>query len=166
VKKEARPDAEAPAGPPPFARSEALKILVERANAGNPQCLRGLRKILDNSPEIWQAVGDLTRHAELAWTDLVGGGDHLVLEAVKRHLARMKEQLAGSEPTPVEQLLVEQVALSWLASRYADMASAKPGPSSLGEAKAQLRRSESAQRRRLAALKMLTELRAYLKRKR
>jgi hypothetical protein len=157
--------AEAPTGKPTLTRSRALQLLVDRANNGSKSALDCLRKLLDQCPEVWKEVGDLSRHAELAWMDLNSGGDHLVLEAIRRHVARMKGELAGPAPTPVEQLLIEQVALTWLASRYAEMASAKPGPSSLGEAKVRLKRVESAQRRHLASIKTLTELRTYCTRR-
>jgi len=154
-------DADAPAVQPTLTRSEALQILVDRANRGSKSALHCLRQLMNQCPEVWQEVGDLTRHAELAWTHLVGGDNKLVLEAVKRHVARMKGELAGPAPTPIERLLIEQVALSWLASRHAEIAAATPGTSSLGEAKVRLKRAESAQRRHLASLKTMTELRLY-----
>jgi hypothetical protein len=161
VKTVAQDDAGAPAGQPTLTRSEALEVLVGRANQGSPTALACLRQLLERCPEVWQEVGNLTRHAELAWTRLIGGDNKLVLEAVKRHVARMKGDLAGPAPTPVEQLLIEQVTLSWLASRFAEISAAAPGTSSLGEAKVRFKRVESAQRRHLASLKTLTELRAY-----
>jgi hypothetical protein len=161
VQTEARDDADAPAGQPTLTRSEALQVLVDRANQGSPTALACLRQLLERCPEVWQEVGDLSRHAELAWTHLIGGDNKLVLEAVKRHVARMKGELAGPAPTPIERLLIEQVALSWLASRYAEIAAATPGTSSLGEAKVRLKRAESAQRRFMTSIKTLTELRAY-----
>lgn len=157
--------AQASAAPPALTRSEALQILVDRANGGSKSALDSLRQLMDKCPEIWQHVGNLTRHAEIAWTDLVAGGDHLMVETIKRYVERLKGELAGPAPTPIERLLADQAALTWLASRYAEIVSAKPGTSSLGEAKMRLKRAESAQRRHLASLKTLTELRAYSTRK-
>lgn len=161
-----KPDDEAAAGRPTPSRQEALQILVERANAGNRYCLDGLRALLNKSPEIWERLGDLARHAQYAWLDLVAGDDRLMFEAVKRYADRMKGELAGPTPTPVERLLAEQAVLTWLASRCAELASADPGPSTLAQIKIRLRRAESAQRRHLASLKTLTELRAHMRRKR
>jgi hypothetical protein len=135
-------------------RSDALKVLVERANAGNQYCLEGLRQLLADNPEIWQQVGDLARHCEFAWTDLIAGNDQLMLESIKHSIGRLKNELAGPNPPPIERLLVEQVVITWLASRYAEMAAAEPGPLSLGEARIKLKRAESAQRRHLASIKV------------
>jgi hypothetical protein len=155
----AAPDIEVPSGPPLLSRSEALEVLVLRANNGSTSALDSLRQLMDRCPEVWQHVGDLTKHAELAWTDLMGGGNYLIMESVKRQVAYLKSELAGTNPTSLEKLLVEQAALTWLASRYAEMAAAKPGKSSLAEGKMMLKRAESTQRRHLASLKMLAELR-------
>jgi hypothetical protein len=158
-------NAETPAIPPEVLRSEALKILVDHANQGSKSALAKLRELMNKCPEIWIHLGDLSKHAELAWTDLIAGGDHLIMESVKKYVERLKSELAGPEPSPIERLLAEQAALTWLASRQAEAAAAKPGPSSLGEAKMRLKRAESAQRRYLASLKALEELRAHNSRK-
>src|SRR5688572_26939376 len=52
-----------PALPAPSPRTltqaEALQELGRRASAGSEQALAGLRQLLDERPEIWQAVGDV-----------------------------------------------------------------------------------------------------------
>jgi hypothetical protein len=161
VQTVARDNAETPAVTPTLSRSEALQILVDRANKGSKSALDCLRKLMNGCPEIWMQVGDLTRHAEFAWTDLVAGDDRLLLESIKRYVERLKGELAGPTPSPVERLLAEQAALTWLASRHAEIVAATSGTSSLGEAKVRFKRAESAQRRHLASLKALTELRVY-----
>lgn len=128
--------------------------------------MQELRELLNTSPEIWEQLGDLNKHVEYAWRDLVAGNDKLMLESVKRYVDRLKGELAGPAPTPIELLLAQQAALTWMASRYADIAAAHPGSMSMAEGKMRLRRAESAQRRHLASLKLLTELRAYTKPKR
>jgi len=156
----------AAASQPSLTRSEALQILVDRANAGSKTALDALRQLMNKCPEIWKEMGDLTKHAEIAWEALLAGDDRLLLESIKRFVERLKGELAGPAPSPVELLLAQQAALTWMASRYAEIAAARPGPSSLGEAKMRLKRAESAQRRHLASIKTLTELRAYSTRKR
>lgn len=145
---------------PALSRPEAIQELVRRANAGNEACLAGLRQILDGSPEIWQTVGDLARHCELAWSDLTAGDDHLMVESIKRQVADMKVQLAGPTPSPLESILVDQAVCTWLATKHAEMDAAKPGRSGLGEASFKLKHCESAQKRHLAALKTLAMIRA------
>lgn len=155
--------ANAPPTPAPTpTRTEALQALVARANAGDKNALVGLRQLLDGCPEIWSQLGDLARHAETAWLDLISGGDRLVVEAAKRRMAHLKSQLAGPAPTPLESLLIDQIGVTYLASSYAEAASATPGKSCLGEAHYRLRHAESAQKRHLAAMRTLATLRALV----
>ena len=141
-------------------RAQAIRELADRANRGSEEALGRLRQLLDDSPEIWQHVGDLARHAELAWLDLLTGADHLMREAIKRHIARMKDELLGPHPTPMERLLADQAVACYLAAQHAETCLAAPGNHSLAQAAMRLRRSESAQKRYLAALKTLARLRA------
>jgi hypothetical protein len=134
--------------------------LADRANRGSEEALARLRQLLDDSPEIWQHVGDLARHAELAWIDLLTGADHLMLEAIKRHIARMKDDLLGPHPTPMERLLVDQAVACYLAVKHSETCLAAPGSTSPAQTSVRLRRAESAQRRYLGTLKTLARLRA------
>jgi hypothetical protein len=149
---------------PALTRDQAVQILVDRANAGSKSALVSLRTLLDRCPEIWIQVGDLAQHAELNWLELISGGDHMMIESVKRQLTQLKTQLAGSAPTPLESLLVESVTTTWLAQKHAELGAAKSGTSSLGEANLRLRRAESAQKRHLASIKALAMLRALVPR--
>ncbi len=141
-------------------RAQAIRELADRANRGSAQALANLRRLLDDCPEVWEHVGDLARHAEAAWLDLVAGEDHLMRESVKRQLEKMKDDLAGLRPTLMEELLVNQVVTCHLAVQHAEMSLAAPGSTSPAQTAIRLRRSESAQRRYLSALKTLARLRA------
>jgi hypothetical protein len=83
-----------------------------------------------------------------------------MLESTKRHIAKMKDELLGPHPTPMERLLVNQAVACYLAVRHADTCLAAPGSCSPAQAALRLRRAESAQRRYLATLKTLARLRA------
>jgi hypothetical protein len=144
----------------PLTRAQAIRELADRANRGSEEALARLRRLLDDCPEIWDQVGDLARHAELAWLDLVAGADHLMLESIKRHIARMKDDLLGPHPTVMERLLVDQAVACYLSVRHAELALAAPGSCSPAQAAMRLRRAESAQRGYLATLKTLARLRA------
>src|SRR5262245_24429474 len=65
-----------------------LKALAEAANRGDQAALVGLRRLLDDCPAIWQRVGDLAPHAELAWLALIAGEDALAAETIKRTVAQ------------------------------------------------------------------------------
>jgi hypothetical protein len=103
----------------------------------------------------------LARLAEAAWIEHVVGKDALVGEAVKRRLTELKSNLSGERPTTLETLVVDLVAVNFLAERQAEISSAADTPS-LQEAAFRLKRAESTQRRYLASLKLLANLRALL----
>jgi hypothetical protein len=136
--------------------------LIHRANQGERLAIDRLKKFLDMNPGIWSRAGDLTAVAERAWIELLVGEDAFKSESVERRLAQLKDELKGPSPTPLEALLVDLVAASWLAVRHADIGAAGPAGDSLDQAAFRLKRAESAQRRHLAAVKTLATLRALV----
>jgi hypothetical protein len=149
-----------PAQPVSVGQAEAFKIIVARANSGNETCRRGLATILDDNPEIWQTAGDLGRLAENAWLDAAGDGDVLTAQAGRRFLDALKARVAGPAPTPLDELLVSQVAVTKLAAEVAEAQAAQPAGGSLAAATFRLKQAESAQKRHLTAIKTLTFVRA------
>jgi hypothetical protein len=144
---------------PIITRAQALRELAGRANRGNERALACLRQLLDSCPEIWQQVGDLARRAELAWLDLVAGDDQMSAESVRRKVARLKSDLAGPEPTPLEALLIDQIAVTWMAAMHGEIEAASVG-GSVEQARYRQSRAESTQKRFLRAMKTLATLRA------
>ena len=141
---------------------DQLRGLVEGANVGDKGALAALRQFLNGHPEVWQACGDLGKVAERAWLDLLAKDDALAQESAARHLARLKADLAGPEPLALEQLLVDEVGICYLAKKHAEITAASPSGGSLAQAGFRLKRVESAQRRFVRAVKTLAGLRALL----
>jgi hypothetical protein len=135
-----------------------LEQLTQRANAGDRQALADLRAFLDEHPEVEEHIGDLARLAERHWIAALAGDDALLGETVKRRIVHLKEALAGPNPSEVERLVVGLVAVNHLAERHA----ADPSTKSIEQAAFRLKRAESAQRRYLASIKMLAQMRAIL----
>jgi hypothetical protein len=149
--------------PEPAAIAE-LRALVQRAKGGDVAALPRLREILDNYPEVWEHAGDLEKIVVRAWTDLLAGDDPLGLEAVRRKADQLRTDLEGDNPTPIERLLVGGVVSTWLELAHAQLQGATPGSKRAGVANYDLRRSESAQKRHLAAIRTLTTVRALVPR--
>lgn len=137
-----------------------LKALAEKANRGDPQALADLRRTLDERPEIWETCGNLGRQAELAWIALLAGEQKLTSESIKKYVQRLKADLLGPHPTTVERLLVDDVAVSYLAARHSDILAADSGSQPVAVAALRIRRCESAQRRLHRAIGNLVLLRA------
>ena len=102
-----------------------MQQLLVRANQGDITCLTELREILDNNPELWRKVGDLAQHAELTMLTIASERNLLIQESMQRKLAEMKENLAGPNPSPLERLLVDRIAISWLQVHQADLDAAR-----------------------------------------
>ena len=136
-----------------------LEALLERANAGDPGALAGVHEFLDRNPQLWRAVGDLAGHAEAAWTEVIGGGNALIAGSVKREADRLRGELLGDHPSPVERMLVDQVVVSHLELRYLQVRAAEAPGTTSGQVASATRRLDSAQRRYLAALKSLETIR-------
>jgi hypothetical protein len=73
------------------------------------------------------AAGDLARHAEKVWTDLVVGTDAFTRVAVASQVERLKAELAGPDPSPLEKLVVDHTAIAYLAQRQAEISAAQTG---------------------------------------
>lgn len=138
-----------------------LRELVARAKGGDATVLPTIRRILDDHPEIAAYVGDVARLAESVWIEMLVAEDPLGAEAIKRNAAQMRAELEGPHPTRLERLLIAQVISTLLEVAYAQMAAAQRGGSVM-QANLRVRRSEVAQRKHLAALKALAQIRTLL----
>jgi hypothetical protein len=150
--------AEAPA-------TERMRRLLERAERGDRSAMPALEMLLDATPEVWRAYGDLARVAEGAWVELVAGPNLLLRESLRRKLAELKSGLlSGPAASPLERLLVERVGAGWLQTAYADASAAQARERLLGLAQLeqQQRRQERAQRGYLAAIRTLATVRKLL----
>src|SRR5262249_22869647 len=123
-------------------RQATLAALVDRANCGDRAALADLRGFLDAHPEVWQTCGDLGKCAERAWLELFSQRA-LGSECIRRHVEQLRADLAGPSPTLVERLLVDRVVVNYLSLHHAELASARPGPSSPAQASIRMKHCES-----------------------
>jgi hypothetical protein len=145
-----------PAAAPPVL--DELRSLVERARRGEAAALPPLRRLLDAHPEVWRRAGDLARHVEAAWVDLLAGDDPMGREVVRRRAEQLRRELASPGAPAAEALLADLAVANWLEVQHSQHAQVCGANGATGPAAARLRRSESAQRRFLAAVKALTTL--------
>jgi hypothetical protein len=150
--------------PPPTDPTEPddLDRLLDRARRGDSGALPELRAALDGRPELWRRAGDLVAHVERAWIGLVAGPDAFLAEALDRRLHDLKAELSGGRvPSPLERLLVDRVAATWLQVAHADASAAK-GDVTVRQAAFALKRQGEAHRRHLTAIGALATLRRLL----
>jgi len=144
---------------------DELNLLVRRAEAGDESVLPGIRRLLSGRPDIWKSWGDLYTRAVNKWATLASGRNLMTRECVLRKVMQVREALIEAPGSPLEELLAQQVALSWLqttwaAAMYAEQGMLNPSLPILQFAD---KRMDSAQRRLLAATKQLAIVRKLLK---
>jgi hypothetical protein len=150
------PPAKIPA-PPPSPDRQAILDVVRRASHGDATALPALRRLFQADAGLTRCLGDLAGRVRDTLLDHLAGRNLSLREAAGRELDRLRAELAGPSPTPVERMLVERVVLAWLQAHEADwrlaMACVDPAVEFLQ------RRSDHAQRRLLAAIKALAAVR-------
>ncbi len=135
--------------------------LLPDANAGDPSALADLRSLLDDHPQLWEGVGNLAREAELTLVRLVAGPNTVTKEALRRKLDELRRDAAGPAPSPLERLLSDRIVLGWLGLAVAEGQYHRALDQGLSQSDDEFhqRRVERAQRRHLAAIKALAQVR-------
>ncbi len=135
--------------------------LLPDANAGDPSALRDLRTILEDHPQLWDGIGNLAREAEQPLVRLVAGPNTVAKEAIRKKLDALRRDVAGPAPSPLELLLADRVALGWLGLAVAEGQYHRALDQGLSQSDDEFhqRRMERAQRRYLAAIKALAQVR-------
>lgn len=141
-----------------------LEELSKEATAGSQTAALTLREELRANPVAWDLVGDLARDVERTLARLAAGEDPVRLEAIRDKLARMRRELVGEDPQPLERLLGDRIALLWLEVHHADLIYLRRFTEGLtpGQAAHYLRWKDRAQRRYLAAIRSLAQVRRLL----
>ncbi len=143
-----------------------INTLFKRADAGDERAAVRLRPLLDETPGTWEFLGDLAGHAQRAWLALASGDNGVTQEAIERQVARMRADLLGPSPAPLERLLAERVVACWLQVYYLETTYAqrleKAGATNWANDDGHQRRQERAHRRYLSAIKALAQVRRLL----
>jgi hypothetical protein len=148
-------------------RLTELKVLSEKAEGGDKEARRELRRLLRvSSPEVIAEASGIARRAEWMLVKTISAGKPLMEEALEERMHQMRLEIAGENPTPLEVLLTERVVSGWLlvetlegliAAQYQrDVKAHRVAPTYVIQ---QSRILESATRRYLAAIRELATVR-------
>jgi hypothetical protein len=141
-----------------------LMELVQRGTAGDRAVLPALRALLDQTPTLWEEARSLAMQVERAWLRALAGENLVSQEILERQLGMMKDQLAGPEPTPLEQLLVERIVVCWLQVQQAELrAAGRLGSNGMVLSHAEEYRLNQVHRRFLMAVKSLAQVQKLLR---
>ena len=100
----------------------SVASLMKEAENGDASALSALKERLPEEIDTFllEEYGELGQTAENALVKAVAGGNLLHVEGLKLKAERLKADLAGPDPSPLERLLVERIVCCWILATYAD----------------------------------------------
>jgi hypothetical protein len=147
-------------------RIQELQALSERAEEGEEGARRELRRALkESAPEVIARCSDIARTYRWIAADTAAGQDPLEQEAIVERARRMAVEIAGENPTPLEVLLSERIASLWVLTEtqeallFATYRRGQENPVGPAYVIQMCKIQESANRRYLAAIKTLAQVR-------
>lgn len=144
---------------------EAFIKLVRKAEKGDAKALAEVRAICKADPEVWDAIStDIARAIRDTLLRRLTGENELMHDSVNRQLAKMKRDLMGTNPSPLERLLAERICACWLQVQHAEWlytAKLKEGMS-FAHGDYLQRQVDRANQRYTAAIRALAQVRRLL----
>ena len=95
--------------------------IIDKTNIENPKDddVKALRKALRTNPQLWKLTGNMADNAVQNMISKVNSTPALK-ESLKVAWKEMQKELLGDTPNPLEELLVQQVVMSWLRLQLVD----------------------------------------------
>lgn len=137
---------------------DEIRRFVMRAQAGDESTLPVLRQMLE-SDSFMDLAGNLATKFEDTVIGNAAGKDLLFKEAIARKLSQIRKEMAGENPTPLERLLADRIALCWLSLHDAEIRFAQAKDLTMKQAAFWQERIDRAHRRYLTAIKTLATIR-------
>jgi hypothetical protein len=140
---------------------QEVKDAVERASEGDESALPVIRRSLDEKSEGWWAASDLAQMTIRTQVKQICEDNLYAKEILERQVERLEAELSGPDSSPLERLLVERIGACWLHVNYAEIKNAEQmkGATSFKASEYYQKRVDRAQRRYLAAIKALAQVR-------
>lgn len=141
---------------------EALLELITLADKGDEAALDRLREVYAELPELAARFSGLLYNAE---HDALAAYAPGARETMMAQVTKLRRELAGDDPSPMERLLAGRIVLDWIQACEADRQyTLKPGESrSLALSDFYAKQQDRAQRRLLRSVKTLAEVRKLLR---
>jgi len=142
--------------------SPALVELVQAADTGDAAALARLREVYAEAPDIATVVSSLQYTTE---QEVLSNFQPGARETFSQQAQRWRKRLAGDDPSPLEELLVNRVVLDQLHALRTEhtLQRGLADSLSLEQAEYHQRQAERAQRRFLRSAKALAEVRRLIR---
>ncbi|MFO0877879.1 MAG: hypothetical protein U0840_11040 [Gemmataceae bacterium] len=138
-----------------------LAELVQRAEAMDRHALEQLRLLLRRYPSLWQEVTDLSAQIEDQLLRFLAGDSLLGRECLAQRLEHQRRLLSRGRDSPLERLLVDQVARLALETECIELARLQPSGRK-SSTRFWEQRVQQTQRRYLRAIRTLAQIRQIL----
>ena len=144
-----------------------LTAMSQLAEKGDERASQALIEACQTVPRLWEILSTLSSLAVRSWVDLLasaGPGREIVRRSIEKEIERKRHAAAGEDPSPLERLLAERVALCWVAATYADAEYTRKlkGGMSFREGEYYGKRCEQTNRQLLKAIESLARVRRLL----
>ena len=136
-----------------------FSAVVRRAEAGDEAAMPMLRKIMDGVPALTESLGNLARKVESSLIGNSAGQNLAYKEFVTRKMTQLRKDVGGENPSPLEILLADRIALCWLSLHDTEIRFAQAKDLSIKQADFWQKRIDGAHRRYLSAIKALSTVR-------
>jgi hypothetical protein len=138
-----------------------LKALIVRVRDGDEGAVPRLREILREAPELARRFVDPAIQTQRSMIETYAGGDSpVVRETLPHTLEALRVELGGGYPSPLERLLVERIAATWLQLHYFETLYAQNISNlTIVQSEFHQKRIDRAHRRHLSAVKTLAQIR-------
>jgi hypothetical protein len=138
-----------------------LKALIVRVRDGDEGAVPRLREILREAPELARRFVDPAIQTRRSMIETYAGGDSpVVRETLPHTLEALRVELGGGYPSPLERLLVERIAATWLQLHYFETLYAQNISNlTIVQSEFHQKRIDRAHRRHLSAVKTLAQIR-------
>lgn len=148
-----------PAAQTALLNPEKLRTLLERAEAGDATALPPIRELLKDPRVVNALGGDLAHRARMTLISKFTGKNLFTKECLESKLDLMRAELAGSNPSPLESLLVDRIVTCWLHLHHLEMLYSQKESMNLELGIYFQRCIDRAQKRYLSAIKTLAVVR-------
>jgi hypothetical protein len=139
-----------------------MNAFLEKTANGDKRCLPQVEALLAD-PERGELVidrcGSSAEWLRQSIARNASGKDLLIREAVCGKLDRVRAELAGPNPTPIERLLAERASLCWFVSNWYENQFVSADSMTITQADYFQRRIDRAHRRFLSAIETLARVR-------
>ena len=107
-------------GKVPQQEQKRITKIIDDADHSRKGSHAALCQLFDQYPELARVAGEIAERAEDSILETATGGNVLVKESMRRRLVVMRADLAMPSDGVLERLLVDRVALCWLALNSAE----------------------------------------------